>query len=285
MSESWTRLEIEAAVADYLSMLGRELRREDYNKAEHNRGLRKVMPERTKGSVERKHQNISAVMIELGYPYISGYKPLKNYQELLREVIEKHLESDSSRWLDKLVQGAVVDPAVKWQSASGVLEMEVDAPEREEPRARNLEPKIRSCKFAPRNYLELEARNHSLGAAGELLVMEFEYQRLWNAGRRQLADKIEHVSQTQGDHLGFDIMSFEVDGRQRLIEVKTTRFGISTPFFVTSNELSISKRRADEYHLYRIFNFDREPRLFRLEGSLEETCALTATEFRAMPGR
>ena len=64
----WSRLEVEAAVADYLDMLALELRGEPFNKAEHNRNLVRVLNGRTRGSIERKHQNISAVLIELGYP-------------------------------------------------------------------------------------------------------------------------------------------------------------------------------------------------------------------------
>src|SRR6266480_7714123 len=87
----WSRLEVEAAVAYYLDMLALELRGEPFNKAEHNRNLARVLNSRTRGSIERKHQNISAVLIELGYPYIDGYKPLSNYQRLLYEVVEDRL--------------------------------------------------------------------------------------------------------------------------------------------------------------------------------------------------
>ena len=60
-------------------MLAMELRDEPFNKAEHNRNLQKFLNNRTKGAVELKHQNISAVLIELGYPYIDGYKPRYNF--------------------------------------------------------------------------------------------------------------------------------------------------------------------------------------------------------------
>src|SRR5712691_10570655 len=95
-SESWSREEVEIAVADYLNMLSKELRGQSFNKAEHNRGLQQLLPKRTRGSVERKHQNISAVLLELGYPYIDGYKPLGNYQGLLREVVEERLTKSAA---------------------------------------------------------------------------------------------------------------------------------------------------------------------------------------------
>jgi hypothetical protein len=104
----WSRIEVEAAVADYLDMLALELRGEPFNKANHNRDLLRVLDGRTRGSIERKHQNISAILIELGYPYIDGYKPLRNYQELLREVVEERLLSAPA--LDDEIASLVISP-------------------------------------------------------------------------------------------------------------------------------------------------------------------------------
>ena len=79
ISDHWSCEEVEATVSDYFEMLAMELRDEPFNKAEHNRNLQKFLNNRTKGAVELKHQNISAVLIELGYPYIDGYKPRYNF--------------------------------------------------------------------------------------------------------------------------------------------------------------------------------------------------------------
>jgi hypothetical protein len=57
MQEAWSREEVEAAVADYLRRLDRELRGEPYSKAEHNRQLQALLKNRTRGSIEPKHQN------------------------------------------------------------------------------------------------------------------------------------------------------------------------------------------------------------------------------------
>ena len=114
-------------------------------------------------------------------------------------------------------------------------------------------------------------------------MLEFEHRRLWQGGRKDLAGRIEHVTATQGDHLGFDIASFDLDGRPRAIEVKTTRFGSMTPFFASRNEVETSQSRESEYHLYRVFRFAKEPKLFILPGSLRETCALNPTQFSALP--
>lgn len=68
----WTRDEVEAIVADYFAMLEAELEGESYSKVEHNRRLQGVTG-RTKGSIEFKHQNISAVLVSFRQPFIAGY--------------------------------------------------------------------------------------------------------------------------------------------------------------------------------------------------------------------
>ncbi|WP_199321918.1 hypothetical protein [Leptolyngbya sp. FACHB-321] len=101
--------EVEAVVADYFTMLSLELRREPYNQAAHRRNLLQLLKGRSEGAIERKHQNISAILMEFGYPYIFGYKPLGNYQSLLYEVVVDRISLDSS--FSAIVQQAVEEPA------------------------------------------------------------------------------------------------------------------------------------------------------------------------------
>lgn len=134
-----------------------------------------------------------------------------------------------------------------------------------------------------RNYLEQEAQNRSLGLAGEKLILDYEHHRLWQAGKHKLADSIEHVSVTQGDGLGFDILSYEPDGSEKLIEVKTTRYGAMTPFFATRTEVEVSKEHSRNYFLHRLFDFNKRPRVFGLQGALPSTCRLEPFTYSALP--
>jgi len=134
------------------------------------------------------------------------------------------------------------------------------------------------------DYLALESRNRSLGQAGEELVLRIEAERLHSLGQRRLADRIEHVARTKGDGLGYDVHSFEANGRDRLIEVKTTRYGKRTPFYVTRNELACSQARVEEYRLYRVFRFREGPRVFELAGRLDTACRLEPSQFLARVG-
>jgi hypothetical protein len=133
------------------------------------------------------------------------------------------------------------------------------------------------------DYLAQEARNRSLGLAGEQFVLTYESERLRRAGRDDLVRRIEHTAAVEGDGVGFDVRSFEVDGRDRLIEVKTTKYGIGTPFYVSRNELETSARRASAYQLYRLYAFRTAPRMYALAGPIDRRCHLTATTFAAWP--
>src|SRR5688500_10291343 len=90
----WSLLEVEATVAAYVAMLVTELRQEPLNKTTHRRQLSAQLNGRSDTVIERKHQNISAILISLGHPYIAGYKPLGNDQALLAQVVEDRVRTD-----------------------------------------------------------------------------------------------------------------------------------------------------------------------------------------------
>jgi hypothetical protein len=279
VAEDWSLEEVAATVADYFVMLDHELRGESYSKKEHNRRLQGLLRDRSAGAIEFKHANISAVLIELGFPYIDGYKPRANYQELLREVVTTRLDADKR--LESAAELIVAAPVVEAPAVRALSDVLVLPPNRERERNRSYERRAAPMPRRGVNYLEREARNASLGSAGERFILNLEHQRLWEAGRRQLAERIEHVSQTQGDGLGYDVISFETDGRERLIEVKTTGFGAMTPFFASKREVSVSEERSQQFSLYRVFKFRESPKVFVLNGSLRESCILDPVQFRA----
>jgi hypothetical protein len=274
-SVDWSREEVEAIVADYLQMLTLELAGQAYSKAEHRRQLSGKLAERSESSIEFKHCNISAVMIELGFPYIRGYQPRGNFQNLLVAVIAEQIEGYAL--LDQTALAAVQQPAAA-PAHVDFARLKADAPTRHERAASPMAPRFQAVR---RDYLEREAKNRSLGTAGEEFVLRFEEWRLRASGQARLADRVEHVAKTRGDGLGFDVLSFNLDGSERFIEVKTTTFGRETPFFVTETEVARSNQEGDNFHLYRLFEFRREPRIFDLAGALERNCFLDPHTYRA----
>ncbi|MCP9819401.1 DUF3883 domain-containing protein [Synechococcus sp. Cruz-9H2] len=279
MATDWSREEVAATVADYFAMLAAELSGVPYNKAAHRRALIKRLSVRSAQSVEFKHANISAVLIDLGFPYITGYKPRSNYQGLLHDVVSERLVSDS-QLLNVAAADAdrpIVVPEV--EDILGVLTTPPAMQSGDKEPGRGSIQATRACISV--NYLEREARNRSLGTAGELFVLNFERARLINLGKERLAEKVEHTSQTRGDGAGFDILSYEETGADRLIEVKTTKYGRETPFFVSRNELAVSESEASRYYLYRLFGFNVKPRLFTLAGAFSESCRLSPSSYLA----
>lgn len=275
----WSRLEVEAIVDDYLSMLASELSSTPYNKAAHRRALQQKLDGRSEPSIEFKHANISAALLEAGFPYISGYKPRSNYQALLAEVISERLEQN-----DTMLQlaGADADRPMAVPEVDDILAIATTRPSSTKERL-GVGDEVRSGIWLTTNYLEREARNRSLGSAGELFVLDYERTRLTHAGKEKLAARIEHTAKVRGDSEGYDILSFEESGRERLIEVKTTKYGSQTPFYVSRNEVAVSKRESESYHLYRLFDFREAPRLYTLPGAIESTCLLSPTTYLAAP--
>jgi len=275
--EDWSLLEVEACVADYLEMLTLELNGQRYSKTEHANALMKRLDGRNRPSIEFKHCNISAVLLSLGYPHINGYKPRGNVQGLLFDVVEAQVGQHAA--LQQAASAAVNHPA----TAPTVLSLEniwvpAPAPKRVKESMAPYAPRFSPAR---RDYLAREAQNRSLGQAGELLVAELEVRRLHAAGKTTLANRVEHVAATQGDGLGYDVLSFEENGQERLIEVKTTRFGQLTPFYVSRTELARSRQDAPLYHLYRLFDFRQRPRLFSLQGDIEAHCQLAPVSYLA----
>ena len=274
----WSEKEVEAIVSDYLHMLVQELAGQSYNKSAHRRALLPRLSGRSEQSVEMKHRNISAVMVELGAPWIVGYKPLPNYQGLLYEAVVQRLDLDSD--FERAAIHAVEAPATNPLAIeySGFL---TDAPAFEEIGETPTTPYQRRTKGVKRDYLAMEARNRSLGAAGEAYVLAFERYRLFSVGAKHLVDRVEQVSVTKGDGLGYDVMSFDADGKERLIEVKTTAFGREAPFYVTKQELAVSKAESGCFRLYRLFEFRLHPRMFELPGAISDRCRLDPISYLA----
>jgi hypothetical protein len=261
-------------------MLMPELAGQPSNKTAHRRQLQQVLPGRSEGSIEFKHANISAVMLELGYPYIRGYQPRSNFQRgMLGEVVQRYV--GRHRQLDDLALSAVERPAVAAEHADFARVLS-EAP-RAEAAAREAAPAYLRAPVK-RDYFAREAQNRSLGQAGELFALDFERWRLAQLGAGQLAEAVQHVSVEAGDGLGYDIRSFEPDGRERFIEVKTTSFGERTPFYVSANEARFARDHRDRFRLYRLFDFRLAPRLFELTGPIEQHCLLDAVTYRASFG-
>ena len=89
------------------------------------------------------------------------------------------------------------------------------------------------------------------------------------------------MSEEDGDGLGYDILSFEPNGAERLIEVKTTNGWERTPFHISRNEIAVANERQHNWHLLRLWDFARRSKAFAIRPPLDRHVALTPTSFMA----
>ena len=266
----WTDDELDVIVADYFAMLAYELARKPYVKSHHNAVVASAIG-RSRGSVEFKHQNISAVLEEMGLPWIFGYKPRHNFQTALFAAIDRHLSGARDITYEQA-------PPVVLQAAEQAAVF-VDRPPLGSDRPRRpfeLDRLVR--KFDP---VERDFRNRTLGEAGERFVLDVEKRKLLSAERPDLAERIRWVSKDDGDGAGYDILSFDRAGAERHIEVKTTNGAARTPFFLTRNEMETAKAREGSWYLYRVHLFAQQPRIFTVRPPLEKALHLDPENWRA----
>jgi hypothetical protein len=277
----WSEQEVRLIVADYFTMLEKEVLGKPLNKTEHRKALSPQLAGRSDGSIEFKHANISAVLAGQGLPYIEGYKPRGNYQALLAEEVEAFLDKHPA-FLEQLAAAPTLNPDKPPSGDRLDLDAIIEDPPEQmigpkEPGKPWLSRKGRRIDFAER-----DALNRRLAKLGEEFVVLLEQHRLRTAGRDDLAQKVQWVAETIGDGLGFDVLSFDdADESEKLVEVKTTGLGKFHPFLVTVNEVRCSEDMAEKYCLFRVFDFARTPRVYILTGSLRSTCLLEPTVFRA----
>lgn len=229
----WTADEAAVLVGSYFLMLAEERAGRDYNKSEYRRSVIAAIG-RKPGSIERKLQNVSAVLDEIGIPWIQGYKPLPHYQDALVAVVEQQLLRHP-----ELFEAAAAGP-LRVRDENDILV----AP----PPLLNSDPESRPAairrlvgKFDP---AARDARNRDLGRAGEEFVVGFERSRLRRAGHSDLARDVRWVADLDGDGYGYDVRSFDPDdGQERLLEIKTTCGNERTPL-LTRRECDVAAERG-----------------------------------------
>jgi len=132
--------------------------------------------------------------------------------------------------------------------------------------------KIESTKTTPPEYLyknfrtiynwdEINKNKKETGIKGEYVALYLEKYFLEAIGKKDLADKVRHVSVEDGDGMGYDILSFFHNGNEKYIEVKSTTGNATTPFYMSQNELNFIKSHHSNAVIYRVLITENEPKL------------------------
>ena len=116
--------------------------------------------------------------------------------------------------------------------------------------------KIESHSFAKEtkideNQLEdLLKEKKDIGQMGEEKVIEYEKRYLTDNGRNDLANHVQQISKKSISE-GYDILSFDLDGNKKFIEVKTTK-NSSDCFYLSDNELNVARQLNHQYWIYKV---------------------------------
>jgi len=119
--------------------------------------------------------------------------------------------------------------------------------------------RLKEMRLTQDELLRLNRIRQEVGLKGEEVVFKSELRRLKRAGKARLAAKISWVAQTRPFE-GYDILSFETDGRKRYIEVKATK-GQNKMFPITDNEWRLATAIRAQYFIYRVTEVEGRPRI------------------------
>ena len=134
------------------------------------------------------------------------------------------------------------------------------------------------------DYIKKAKSDAEIGNLGELLVLEYERQRLSNnAFLSKYADKVVRVS-VKSDGYGYDIVSYDLFGlevKKIFIEVKTTKNRVDIEFPVSKGEVDKSKELKKQYFVYRVYDVLKDPKFYRVAGAIEEHFTLDPITYLA----
>jgi len=141
------------------------------------------------------------------------------------------------------------------------IDLEVDS-------AQGLSKKERKRALSKTKLIDFEKENKKLrrlGERGEVIVLNAERYSLKKMDKAVLAKRIRQISK-ENTSAGYDILSFEEDGQNKYIEVKSTNNSPSSMvnFLITSNEYEKAKELKN-YYVYIVFNVkSKNPKIWRL---------------------
>lgn len=124
-------------------------------------------------------------------------------------------------------------------------------------------------KFAAKkvDFKTLNSEHSALGDSGEIFALEWERNRLKELPVSfDVSEEVIHFSHKYGDGAGYDILSRNDNNYElRYIEVKTTKGGINTPFYMSENERAFIEIYQDNAVIYRVYNYNPETNIGEIE--------------------
>ncbi len=115
------------------------------------------------------------------------------------------------------------------------------------------------------DFFEKNLKNSATGKKGEEVVLQLEKNELIMLNRSDLALKVKQIS-INDDSVGFDILSFDQKGQEKLIEVKTSVLPKREEFsfYISENEKRVAEESTN-YFIYLVFDVNNIPTVIKLK--------------------
>lgn len=109
------------------------------------------------------------------------------------------------------------------------------------------------------DYEKINRNKKDIGDRGERVILEYEKLKLEKLGLYELAEK---VSLTENDAIGYDIDSFDENGNEIHIEVKTNSGSNNNlvEFYITNKELK-TLLEDSSYNIYYLYSIKNKPKV------------------------
>lgn len=193
---------------------------------------------------------------------LSGRKDDK-FSQIVRNVVAHAPEGISSK------NGYIIDKTKKPAVFYAKITTSYDVVTAIIPATKIKERREKKRKFAARkvDFKTINHENSALGDAGEVFALEWERRRLKDLNVTfDVFDEVVHFSRKFGDGAGYDILSRkDNDYELRYIEVKTTKGGLDTPFYMSENEKAFMEIYQDSAVIYRVYNYHQETNVGEVE--------------------
>ncbi|MCA9373589.1 DUF3883 domain-containing protein [Candidatus Peregrinibacteria bacterium] len=184
---------------------------------------------------------------------VTTYIPLKGYQDYLEKRTTNHIFQSSKKKRDPHPINSLI---------KNILEKSPKQPKKAIP-----PEKFYRTVQKINNWEEINKKRTLTGLKGEEVIVVLEQDFFRSIGREDLAQKVRHVSAEDGDGLGYDILSFFEDGKEKYIEVKSTTASLNSPFYLSRNELAFLKEHDEDAFIYRVFLSEKNPEIISYSSS------------------
>lgn len=158
-------------------------------------------------------------------------------------------------------ESPVENDLYNYNSVAEEVHLSIKPPKSGEKEIKETPDTLRSNKST--DYIEKQQFNSGIGEKGEKLVLQNEIAKLKKWGLSDgLIQKVRRVS-LESDDYGYDILSFDKEGREHYIEVKTTTKDVKKfSFIITQNELEKAKKYAEHYSVAIVFDILDRPKIW-----------------------